>query len=281
MLSIVFKKQWLDLQGRLWTYPLVAFCFLLADRGFAWCGVVGAFMALDLATQTAGDDVRHGTFEFIFTRAIDRRGYLRAKFWFGPPLLFGFVLLVAGLEAAGVRGLFWNLVMEPTSALEPATMIQRGAALSPGLVVLATSALVLLFGLVFTFVLTAESEATFVTLNVLGLIVFGAYAIAVVFAVPHFLGVPWQSPESLVAEPRFVWPAATALLVPAGLLYFASREFYARRTLPQAAARAESRFGAAGCVVLVILGILALLVLMYLLLGHTAMEPTMVGGEGG
>ena len=48
MLSIVFKKQWLDLQGRIWTYPLVAGCFLLADRGYDWCVVVAIFMALDL-----------------------------------------------------------------------------------------------------------------------------------------------------------------------------------------------------------------------------------------
>jgi len=34
MIRTVFKKQWLDMQGRLWTYPLVAFCFaVLSDGG--------------------------------------------------------------------------------------------------------------------------------------------------------------------------------------------------------------------------------------------------------
>jgi len=116
---------------------------------------------------------------------------------------------------------------------------------------------------------------------VLGLFVAGAYLLAVAAFGPHLLGLSNRGTESLFGEFAFVGATSAALLAPAFLLYLASREFYARCSLPQATSRDRTRTGATGWIVLIILLILALVVLMYLLLGHTAVEPTMLRGEGG
>ena len=267
MMQTVLKKQWMDMQGRLWTYPLVAFCLTLASDNPVPILVAAAFLAMDLATQTAGDDARHGTFEFIFTRAIDRRAYLRTKFLFGPPTLIGFILFAVLLEAMDARSIFRNLVMEP---LEPEA---AGVPLSAGAVLVTAAAIVFLFSVVFSLVNTATSEASFFNLNFLGLIIVIAYGGTVVFLYPFLLGLFEVSLPDLMGRPSFALFATAAFLVPSAILYFISREVYARRMLPPPVVRGGGRNSTFAWVGLIVFILLVLVFFMFALL-HVAPAPS-------
>ncbi len=275
MIRTVFKKQWLDMQGRLWTYPLVAFCFaVLSDggqRAFTNMAIVAFFLVLDLVNQTAGDDARHGTFEFIFTRAIDRRAYLSMKYFFGVPVLLAFAAFCSAIEGLNLRAAFWNLISEPL--VRDGTT--PGAPVEMETVVLGIAAAILLFSILFLLVSTTASGSSFLSQNLVGVILFGGYVWLVFFFLSARIGGAARG-EGFPAGPGSHLPVAlAALLVPAMLLYFLSREVYARRELPPLVARngRSSAFPWVG-IVLLILAVLAVLMVLFLTVSH---EPV-IGG---
>ena len=266
MMTTVFRKQWMDMGGRVWTYPLVAFCLLLTGFRPVLLGVVTGFLALDLAVHLAGDDARHGTFEFIFTRAVDRRAYLRWKYFFGVPLLVLFVALVWALEAVGVRDVFWSVIQEPLVP-GPAAGDPTQPPLATGMWFVAAASAVFLFSLAFAFITMATSSTSFYSLGLVAVLVFLAYGAVVVWALAHAADVvrdatvwPWWA-----GSVRSAALGVAFFAVPAVLLYFFSRELYARRSLPPLVVLRETRSQRSlwlGVIILILLGLMVLMVFM-------------------
>jgi len=274
LIKTVFKKQWMDMQGRVLTYPVVAFFFNVLSENPVWIGLVAIFLAMDLATQTAGDDARHGTYEFIFTRAIDRRAYFRMKYWFGLPILVAFLLLAACFEATGTHEAFWNLVMERSYFLTPELTLA-----SPGVLALAMSAATFLFSLLFGLINTATSESVFSSMNFTGVLLFAVYGGLVLVLMPFLMQVETTGVVALVQNGRFVVAACVAFLAPSVLLYLFSRELYARRTLPGLSERPGGRSGSLGWVAVIVLILVILAVLAYMLLAVSPGDVTAVKGQ--
>lgn len=271
MTLAILRKQWLDMQGRVWTYPIFAFTVSVLSQpdtnvrvGHA---LVALLLALDLASQTAGDDARHGTHEFIFTRPIDRRGYVGAKFFFGLPILLGFVGLCTLFELVNVREWFMTLIGDPVGidlAARPVDVIEHA---------FGASAIVLAFAMMFLSISTAERGDSFTGHGVLSTIVVGVY---LVFTMPFlrslFGGAPTFAED--LHDPTFALASFAATLVPAGVLYWFAREVYARRALPVPGAGGgrERNLGWAG---LLIVLVVVLAVVLYLFVG----APARMGGN--
>jgi hypothetical protein len=273
LIKTVFKKQWLDMQGRVWTYPVVAFFFNVMSENPVWIGFVAIALAMDLATRTAGDDARHGTFEFIFTRAIDRKAYFRMKYWFGLPILITLLLLAACFEALGVREAFWSLVREPVDSLSLATL-----SLSPGVLALMISAAIFLFSLLFALLNTATSESVFSSMNFTGVFLFAVYGLLVLLILPFLIGAETGGFPELLQSSRFVPAACVAFLAPSILLYLFSGVLYAHRTLPAQEARTSGRGSAVGWGMVIVLILVFLAVVAYLLFALAPADPMTVKG---
>jgi len=273
LIKTVFKKQWLDMQGRVWTYPVVAFFFNLLSENPIWTGIVAIALAMDLATQTAGDDARHGTFEFIFTRAIDRKAYFRMKYWFGLPILIAFLLLAACFEALGAREAFWGLVMEPVES-----SLSGALSLSPGILAIMIAAAIFLFSLLFALLNTATSESVFSSMNFTGLFLFAVYGLLVLLILPFLFGAETGGFPQLLQSSRFVPAACVAFLAPSILLYLFSSVLYAHRTLPAQEARTSGRAGAMGWGMVILLILVFLAIVAYLLFALAPADPMTVKG---
>ncbi len=271
MTLAILRKQWLDMQGRVWTYPIFAFTVSVLSGSEARVTGFHAFaallLALDLASQTAGDDARHGTHEFMFTRPIDRRGYIGAKFFFGLPILLAFIGVCTLFELVNVREWFMTLITDPVGidlAARPIDLVERA---------FGASVIVLAFAMMFLSISTTERGDSFVAHGVLSTIVVGIYlGFAMPFLRSVFGGAPSLAED--LRTPAFAVASFAVALVPAGALYWLAREIYARRALPVPGSgggrdRNLAWVGAL-LVVIVVVG-----VLMYLFVG----APAQMGGE--
>lgn len=291
MYAAVINKQWQEIRDRIWTYPLVAlFLSVISQQADSvLIAIIGAFLVLDMAVQAAGDDVRWGTFEFIFTRAVDRRKYFTLKFLFGLIPLAGLILLYIVFDAVDVHRLFWTLVSEP---VEPFLEQFDGGA---GFYLLVGLVLLLLYAVVYFFCSTATRESAFSGFLVAGFIVTFIYSLVCAWAVTDFIvndvpavstadesyihlaeGSPRDGSESFetyeasagspsplryLRYSEFVFYMSILMLLPAVILFFAGREHYARCELPKTVA---GGVGSSTAIYWVILVLLVLFVIMML-----------------
>lgn len=257
------QKEWFEVRNRIWTYPVVYLVFPILifnpATSIVFLVLIGAWLASDMAIQTAGDDVRHGSHEFIFTRAIDRKAYLTQKYFFGVGMLVAFVLVAALFELLNLRQLFWNLACDPLldwSVVQPYPHV---------VLPLVLVGQVMIFSIVFTLCLPARSEASFSGFVVVAWIATGLYT-WVIYAVLSLIMPFGHMPAwDLSTDPRFIAGSTAALLVPSALLLALCRTYYARCELPVVQAASGRRSGASGWFIWIIL-ILAIVLLAMLFL---------------
>jgi len=235
MFSTVCSIHWPEIADRIWTYPVVALTLTLFAGEMNWIlfPAVGAFLAADMAVQIAGDDVRWGTFEFLFTRPVDRGRYFSTKFLFGLAPLAGLAALYAVFSAVDLKNVFWNLVMEPVG--EKALVPNPGA----GLFVIEAAALFVDYTVVFFLCTTSTKESSFPGFISLGFILTGIYTVLCAFLMSRFF--PSAAETGLSGEeaframtraPLFLVPALALLLAPAAALFLLGRAYYSRCELP-------------------------------------------------
>lgn len=269
MFRTVCIKQWPEIRGRIWTYPVVVLFLSLfwQESNFFFLTIVGTFLALDMAVQAAGDDVRWGTFEFIFTRAIDRKKYLSLRFLFGLLPLAGVVALYVLLEFIDIRIIFWNLISEPVE--EFAVQEVFGA----GYYILAALTFLFQFSLVFLFCTTASRESSFSSYIVIGLIASIVYVLLTAAVTSLILYNTWNSGTEMPSDPPFVLIVSAFLLLPSLVFFVLSREYYSRCEIPDLSP-GESRTAWTSWLVLALAIILILFFLFYMLSATRTTEAT-------
>ena len=264
MFKTVFAKQWPEIRDRIWTYPIAALFFSLfwQESNFGFLVVVGTFLTLDMAVQTAGDDVRWGTFEFIFTRAIDRRKYISLRFLFGLLPLAGLVGIYVVLEFVDIRMIFWNLNSEPLEDFPVSEAINAAH------YILISAALFFLFSLVFLFCSAAARESSFSGLLVLGLIVTLLYVAAACALTTLLLHGTLDLDSNSIDEVPVVLVLSAFLLVPALIFLVITREHYGLCQVP-ATVRGDERSSPWISWVVLALAILLVLFFLYYMLSAT------------
>jgi len=233
MFKTVAIKQWPEIRVRIWTYPVVALTltlFMQEINPFTMA-VIGVFLALDMAVQAGGDDVRWNTFEFIFTRAINRRKYLTTKFFFGLIPLVGLGLLYVVFEFADLKTLYWNLISEPVGE-PPIERLPLSDEASAGYYTVLAFVVLLVYTTVFFFCSTTRKESSFGSFLLLGFVGTLVYTVVVSYVLDIFLFAEARGLNSLFVSTGYVSLITLLLTFPATLLFFFSREHYARCELP-------------------------------------------------
>jgi|GEM_PF-2583478 len=271
MFKTVAIKQWPEISGRIWTYPVVALTltlFMQETNPFI-LAVIGVFLALDMAVQLGGDDVRWNAFEFIFTRAIDRRKYLTTRFLFGLIPLVGLALLYVVFEFADLKALYWNIISEPVGPgkIDP---IPLGEEARFGYFTVLAFVVLLIYTTVFFFCSTTRKESAFGGFLVLGFVGTLVYTVIVTYVLETFLFAEAEGLNDLFASMPYVSLIALLLALPAALLFFFSREHYARCELP-AVSRADRGSSSTG---LWLILIVVIIIVLALLLTMTAPQPS-------
>lgn len=227
MLKAVFMKQWWEVESRAWTYLIVALTLSLVIGPNAVVFIfLGLVLMIDMAVQTAGEDVRWGTHEFIFTRAIDRNRYLFSKYLFGLVMWAAFMVLCIMIAWIQPQIYFWKLLSEHVQA----SVDELG--LSKGILVLAGLNLFFLYSLSFLLCSTSRNETFFALFSVLGGIVTGVYYVICAEGVRILLYPTSDHYVEHVDEIRFLLPMAALFLVPSGIFFLLSRLHYGRCELP-------------------------------------------------
>lgn len=261
MLKAVFMKQWWEVESRAWTYLIVALTLSLITGPVAFVFIfVGLVLMIDMAVQTAGEDVRWGTHEFIFTRAIDRKRYLSSKFLFGLMMWAAFMVLCVMIAWIQPQIYFWKLLSEHVQI----TVHELG--LSKGILVLAGLNLFFLYSLSFLLCSTSRNETLFALFSVLGGIVTGVYYFVCAEGVRILLFPGSDHYGEHVDEIRFLLPMAALFLVPSGLFFLLSRLHYGRCELPSTIRRDSG----ADSWAIWIVGILIVVFIVFILLALMA-----------
>ncbi len=239
MYSAVFSKQWPEVRDRIWTYPIVAATLtvlMLAPDLMSFIIsviLVGVFLAADMAVQLGGDDVRYNSFEFIFTRPINRRSYFTAKFLFGLVPITGIVVSQFILEAIRFRELFWCLVSEPIEPTRPFGWNDLIVLGEYGLVLVA--ALFLTYSIVHFMCSMTRSESSFSAFIILGVIAAGVYTYCAAFLVNRWIPLDNTGVTEAGAPPLPILLVLTLivfLIVPGAVFFLIARERYAGCELP-------------------------------------------------
>lgn len=112
------RKEWIVHRSLLLDYlvcAVVAVTVLPFDRALGF-GVVASVLAASLGARIGGDEAMWGSREFVFTRPIRRRDWVRLRFGIGLLPLAAMLALFLVADAAEVHQRFAALVAEP---LEP------------------------------------------------------------------------------------------------------------------------------------------------------------------
>jgi hypothetical protein len=280
MFKTVCIKQWPEVRDRIGTYPVVALTMAVLAQQYNTIlfPLIGLFLAADLAVQVAGDDVRWGTFEFVFTRAINRKKYFTAKFLFGLAPVAGLAALYAILANVDVQGLFWRLVSDPVADAQPAVTGEAGS------YVISALALLLLYSVVFFLCSASFRESSFSSFIVIGAVATGLYTWLATYLValtsrvtgllPHANDHQWWT--GLLSQPLFVLFVSILLLVPAAALFLLGRAFYSRCELPSEVYTGKRSSGGVGWVMLVLFVIVIVLAAFFLMMSTA---PQTSGGH--
>ncbi len=260
MFKTVAIKQWPEIRDRIWTYPVVALALtlFLQEMNPFFLAVVSLFLALDMAVQTGGDDVRWNAFEFIFTRAIDRRKYLTCRFLFGVIPLVGIGLLYVVFEFVDLKTLYWNLISEPVGPNKADYYLLKDPA-GPGYYTILPFMVLLAYTTIFFFCSTTRKESAFGGFTLVGLVGTLIYTGVATYLLRNTLFVEAKGLTTLFATPLYVGLMVLLLFLPTALLFFFSREHYARCELPSVD-RAQGGSSSIGLWLVVIVFIIIILV---------------------
>lgn len=262
MFKTVAMKQWPEIRARIWTYPVVALTLtlFLQEANSFFLAVIGVFLALDMAVQAGGDDVRWNSFEFIFTRAINRRAYLTSRFLFGLIPLAALGLLYAVFELSELKSIYWALISEPISTGET-IKTPFAEASCPGYYTVLAFMIFLVYSTVFFFCSTTRKESSFGSLLLTGFIGTVIYTAITTHLLDRFLFTDGEGLNHLFHEPLFTVLMSALLAVPAVLLFVFSREHYARCELPMVSRTQGGSSSSTGLWLIVIVFIVIILTL--------------------
>ncbi len=257
MLATVFNKQWPEISGRIWTYPVVVLTFVIfgAEPRSLFFVLVCGYLAIDMAIQTAGDDVRWRSYEFILTRAIDRRKYFSARFLFGLLPVIVVILFYLFLEACDFNAIFWNIISEPLP--DPS----RVTAFEGHNLFLLPFSLLFLYAAVSFLCSGSTRESTFMGFAILGVVVTIVYYYFSRW-VCEYISIGHAGADSHPPAGVILLVFGALHLVPALAFSLISRERYARRELPDDVRNVETSSNWAFWLILVLLLVVAMLFLV-------------------
>jgi len=257
MFKAIWIKQYIEVQNRIWTYPIVGavLCVLAQDKNPIILLILGAILSMDLAIQIGGDEVRNNTFEFIFTRAINRKFYFFVRFLFGASFIVLLAIILYLFEAFNLGSLFWSTFAEP---IKPIAGFQAENLIT---FVNIFAGLFLLYSVCILFCSESKQESTNTSLAILGLLVTGVFIFADIVLINWLLDLDFRDPQ-----PGVTCLVCSIPVIQGGMIR------YARRELPQIVERKESVSTSSGWLlsILIVLIIVFVVFMAYLL---TAVGP--------